>query len=226
MRGRNGDANLVKSFHCHLGKLKEFVSWFTDADLARLKLNQNTTHEEVSFPGAFALFALTASAQSTQAPAEKKAKTNKLARRTPTSHVQQGQGCRCCSKGASASTDAKGATCSKDKAAGCCSKGASASTDAKGATCSKDKAAGCCSAKAAAKSQEEKEVRQEGQQDFRSLRRQVSLPAVSLTTQKRKAQPAFPFFMPRKSEAWPVWGSLAIFARWATAQVWSHSSTG
>ena len=31
MRGRNGDANLVKSFHCHRGKLKEFVSWFTDA---------------------------------------------------------------------------------------------------------------------------------------------------------------------------------------------------
>ena len=79
------------------------------------------------FLGAFALFALTASAQSTQAPAEKKAKTEQT-----------------CSK------DANKATCSKDKAASCCSKGASASTDAKGATCSKDKAAGCCSAKAAA----------------------------------------------------------------------------
>ena len=31
LRGRNGDANLVKSFHCDRGKLKEFVSWFTDA---------------------------------------------------------------------------------------------------------------------------------------------------------------------------------------------------
>ena len=31
MRGRNGVANLVKSFHCHLGKLKEFVSWLANA---------------------------------------------------------------------------------------------------------------------------------------------------------------------------------------------------
>ena len=85
------------------------------------------------FLGAFALFAWTASAQSTEAPAEKKAKTEQT-----------------CSK------DAKKSTCSKDKAAGCCSKGASASTDAKGATCSKDKAAGCCSAKAAAEEPKKK----------------------------------------------------------------------
>ncbi|MGB2228465.1 MAG: hypothetical protein ACPHZB_02965, partial [Flavobacteriales bacterium] len=57
---------------------------------------------------------------------------------------------------------AKGATCSKDKAAGCCSKGASASTDAKGATCSKDKAAGCCSAKAAAEEPKKKKSGKKG----------------------------------------------------------------
>ena len=85
------------------------------------------------FLGAFALFALTASAQSTEAPAEKKAKTEQT-----------------CSK------DAKKSTCSKDKAAGCCSKGATASTDATGATCSKDKAAGCCSSKAAAEAPKKK----------------------------------------------------------------------
>ena len=55
------------------------------------------------FLGAFALFALTASAQSTQAPAEKKAKTEQT-----------------CSK------DANKSTCSKDKAAGCCSAKAAA----------------------------------------------------------------------------------------------------
>ena len=97
------------------------------------------------FLGAFALFALTASAQSTQAPAEKKAKTEQTCSKDANkSTCSKDKAAGCCSKGASASTDAKGATCSK---------GASASTDSKGATCSKDKAAGCCSAKAAARAQ-------------------------------------------------------------------------
>ena len=109
------------------------------------------------FLGAFALFALTASAQSTQAPAEKKAKTEQTCSKDANKATySKDKAASCCSKGASASTDAKGATCSKDKAAGCCSKGASASTDAKGATCSKDKAAGCCSAKAAAEEPKKK----------------------------------------------------------------------
>ena len=70
------------------------------------------------FLGAFALFAMTASAQSTQAPAEKKAKTEQTCSKDANKAT--------CSKGASASTDAKGATCSKDKAAGCCSAKAAA----------------------------------------------------------------------------------------------------
>ena len=76
--------------------------------LARLKLNQNTTHEEVSFLGVFALFALTASAQSTKAPAEKKAKTEQTCSKDANKSTCSGQGCGCCSKGAS-NTDAKGA---------------------------------------------------------------------------------------------------------------------
>ena len=81
----------------------------------------NNLMKKLLFLGAFAFFALTVSAQSTEAPADNKAKTEQT-----------------CSK------DAKKASCSKDKAAGCCSK-SGASADAKGATCSKDMSAGCCS---------------------------------------------------------------------------------
>ena len=91
----------------------------------------NNTMKKLLFLGAFALFAFAASAQSTQAPADKKAKTEQT-----------------CSKDAQKSSCTKGekATCDKSKSAGCCSKGASASTDAKGASCSKSSSsAGCCS---------------------------------------------------------------------------------
>ena len=72
------------------------------------------------FLGAFAIFALTASAQSTEAPADKKAKTEQT-----------------CSK------DANKATCSKDANKATCSKDQKAS-------CDKSKSAGCCSKGAAA----------------------------------------------------------------------------
>ena len=63
------------------------------------------------FLGAFAIFALTASAQSTEAPADKKAKTEQT-----------------CSKDANKTTCSKDqkASCDKSKSAGCCSKGAAA----------------------------------------------------------------------------------------------------
>ena len=90
----------------------------------------NNTMKKLLFLGAFALFAFAASAQSTQAPADKKAKTEQT-----------------CSKDAQKTSCTKGdkATCEKSKSAGCCSKGASASTDAKGASCSKSSSSGCCS---------------------------------------------------------------------------------
>ena len=90
----------------------------------------NNTMKKLLFLGAFALFAFAASAQSTQAPSDKKAKTEQT-----------------CSKDAQKTSCTKGekATCDKSKSAGCCSKGASASTDAKGAACSKSSSAGCCS---------------------------------------------------------------------------------
>jgi len=119
----------------------------------------NNTMKKFLFLGAFAIFALTASAQSTEAPADKKAKTeqtcSKDANKTTCSKDQKAscdksKSAGCCSKGASASTDGKGASCDKSKSAGCCSKGASASTDGKGASCSKSSSAGCCSKGAAA----------------------------------------------------------------------------
>jgi len=119
----------------------------------------NNTMKKFLFLGAFAIFALTASAQSTEAPADKKAKTeqtcSKDAKKATCSKDQKAscdksKSAGCCSKGASASTDSKGASCDKSKSAGCCSKGASASTDSKGASCSKSSSAGCCSKGAAA----------------------------------------------------------------------------
>ena len=80
----------------------------------------NNTMKKFLFLGAFAIFALTASAQSTEAPADKKAKTEQT-----------------CSK------DANKATCSKDANKATCSKDQKAS-------CDKSKSAGCCSKGAAA----------------------------------------------------------------------------
>ena len=99
----------------------------------------NNPMKKILFLGAFAFFALTVSAQSTEAPTDNKAKTEQT-----------------CSKDAN-----KKASCSKDKAAGCCSK-SGASADAKGATCSKDKAAGCCSAKVAAEEPKKKKAGKKG----------------------------------------------------------------
>ena len=81
---------------------------------------RNNTMKKFLFLGAFAIFALTASAQSTEAPADKKAKTEQT-----------------CSK------DANKATCSKDANKATCSKDQKAS-------CDKSKSAGCCSKGAAA----------------------------------------------------------------------------
>ena len=100
--------------------------------------------KKLLFLGAFAFFALTVSAQSTEAPADNKAKTEQTCSKdAKKASCSKDKAAGCCSK-SGASADAKGATCSKDKSAGCCSK-SGASADAKGATCSKDKSAGCCS---------------------------------------------------------------------------------
>ena len=128
------------------------------------------------FLGAFAFFALTVSAQSTEAPADKKAKTEQTCAKDankPACSTDQKASCdksksagSCCSKsaGASASTDGKSSSCSKDKAAAgsCCSKGASASTDAKGASCSKSASSGCCSKGAAANTDDNKKSKKRG----------------------------------------------------------------
>ena len=180
------------------------------------------------FLGAFALFALTASAQSTEAPAEKKAKTEQT-----------------CSK------DANKATCSKDKAAGCCSKGASASYRRQG--CHLRQRQGCrllqqgrfCQHRRQGRFMQQrlllpdaaqprplqkrpKKKKKSGKSGNKShgfLRRQVSLPDAQLDdTEKGKAQPAFLFFMPRGFVAWPV--GFHIFAPLGNGSVWSHSSTG
>ena len=78
------------------------------------------------FLGAFAIFALTASAQSTEAPADKKAKTEQTCSKDQKASCDKSKSAGCCSKGASASTEGKGASCDKSKSAGCCSKGAAA----------------------------------------------------------------------------------------------------
>ena len=112
----------MKSFHQPRDLFREFVSCLSQEGESPANLMKlNNLMKKLLFLGAFAFFALTVSAQSTEAPADNKAKTEQT-----------------CSK------DAKKASCSKDKAAGCCSK-SGASADAKGATCSKDKSAGCCS---------------------------------------------------------------------------------
>ena len=124
--------------------------------LRSMKLNN--TMKKFLFLGAFAFFALTVSAQSTEAPADNKAKTEQTCAKDQKASCSKDQkascdkskSSSCCSKGASASTDSKGASCDKSKSAGCCSKGASASTDGKGASCSKSASAGCCSKGAAA----------------------------------------------------------------------------
>ena len=99
------------------------------------------------FLGAFAFFALTVSAQSTEAPADKKAKTEQTCAKDANKQA--------CSK------DQK-ASCDKSKSAGCCSKGASASTDAKGASCSKSASSGCCSKGAAANTDDKKKSKKRG----------------------------------------------------------------
>ena len=119
----------MKSFHQPRDLFREFVSCLSQEGKSPANLMKlNNLMKKLLFLGAFAFFALTVSAQSTEAPADNKAKTEQT-----------------CSK------DAKKASCSKDKAAGCCSKsGASASTDGKGASCGKSSSAGCCSKGAAA----------------------------------------------------------------------------
>ena len=113
-----GRAKIVKSFLVQRLMQKEFVSWLqmSFGDVSRIQ-KLNNTMKKLLFLGAFALFAFAASAQSTQAPADKKAKTEQT-----------------CSKDAQKTSCTKGdkATCDKSKSAGCCSKGASASTNAKG----------------------------------------------------------------------------------------------
>ena len=110
----------------------------------------NNTMKKFLFLGAFAFFALTVSAQSTEAPADKKAKTEQpCSKDGKKASCDKSKSAGCCAKGASASTDGK-ASCDKSKSAGCCSKGASASTDTKGASCSKSASAGCCSKGASA----------------------------------------------------------------------------
>ena len=86
----------------------------------------NNTMKKFLFLGAFAFFALTASAQSTEAPADNKAKTEQTCSKDKKASCDKSKSASCCSKGASASTDAKGASCSKSSSAGCCSKGAAA----------------------------------------------------------------------------------------------------
>ena len=103
-------------------------------DVSRIQ-KLNNTMKKLLFLGAFAMFAFAASAQSTQAPADKKAKTEQTASKDAQKPA--------CTKGDKA-------TCDKSKSAGCCSKGASASTDAKGSSCSKSASAGCCSKSAKA----------------------------------------------------------------------------
>ena len=142
----------MKSFLQPRDKLKEFVSWLLGAVFCLTLRSQklNNTMKKFLFLGAFAIFALTASAQSTEAPADKKAKTEQTCSKDQKASCDKSKSAGCCSKGASASTDGKGASCDKSKSAGCCSKGASASTDGKGASCSKSSSAGCCSKGAAA----------------------------------------------------------------------------
>jgi len=110
----------------------------------------NNSMKKFLFLGAFAFFALTASAQSTEAPADNKAKTEQTCSKNQKASCDKSKSASCCSKGASASTDGKAASCDKSKSASCCSKGASASTDAKRASCSQSSSAGCCSNKGAA----------------------------------------------------------------------------
>ena len=166
------------------------------------------------FLGAFALFALTASAQSTQAPAEKKAKTEQT-----------------CSK------DANKATCSKDKAAAAAARAlppaptprapraartrlqaAAARALPPAPTPRAPRAARTRPQDAAQPRPLQKSPRRKRSPARRATRLQVSPEASESAcrqlddTEKGKAQPAFPFFMPRGREAWPVWGSLAIFA--------------
>ena len=103
---------------------KEFVSWHYRCPHGHFKDSKNSinTMKKLLFLGAFALFAFAASAQSTQAPADKKAKTEQT-----------------CSKDAQKTSCTKGdkATCDKSKSAGCCSKDQKKS-------CDKSKSAGCC----------------------------------------------------------------------------------
>lgn len=155
-----GDKNSEISSLSHQ-QARDFVSWHSRPTTRPFVIDKNTLMKKFLFLGAFAIFALTASAQSTEAPADKKAKTeqtcSKDAKKASCEKTcDKSKSASCCSKGASASTDAKGATGDKSKTAGCCSKGASASANTKGATCSKSQTAGCCSAASASASTDAK----------------------------------------------------------------------
>ena len=128
---------IVKSLHCRTNKQGTSYLGILGHPHGHSETTKNTLMKKFLFLGAFAIFALTASAQSTEAPADKKAKTEQT-----------------CSKDAKKASCEK--TCDKSKSASCCSKGASASTDAKGATCSKSQTAGCCSAASASASTDAK----------------------------------------------------------------------
>ena len=83
----------MKSFHQPRDLFREFVSWLSQEGKSPANLMKlNNLMKKLLFLGAFAFFALTVSAQSTEAPADNKAKTEQT-----------------CSK------DAKKASCSKDK---------------------------------------------------------------------------------------------------------------
>ena len=100
-----GRAKIVKSFLVRRLVQKEFVSWHDRMslwDVSRIQ-KLNNTMKKLLFLGAFALFAFAASAQSTQAPADKKAKTEQTCvqgcskaslHQGRQSHLRQVQVCR------------------------------------------------------------------------------------------------------------------------------------
>ena len=135
----------MKSFHQPRDLFREFVSCLSQKGKSPANLMKlNSLMKKLLFLGAFAFFALTVSAQSTEAPTDNKAKAEQTCSKdAKKASCSKDKAAGCCSK-SGASADAKGANCSKNKSAGCCSK-SGASADAKGATCSKDKSVGCCS---------------------------------------------------------------------------------
>ena len=178
----NGTAKIVKSFLARCDKsqssylvLSRGVFWAPAERLSKFYIPM----KKFLFLGAFAFFALTVSAQSTEAPAEKKAKTEqtcaKDANKTSCSKDEKASCDKsksngsCCSKsaGASAQPDGKAtSSCSKDKSAtgSCCSKsaGASASTDSKSGSCEKSATSGCCAKGASADTDDKKKSKKKG----------------------------------------------------------------